>query len=64
MPVHFIVIAAVLFAIGSAGAIIRRNALVLLMSIELMLNASNLVFVAYAEQFRESLRRLRFQDRR
>jgi NADH-quinone oxidoreductase subunit K len=50
-PTHFIWVAAVLFGIGAAGAIARRNALMLLMSIELMLNAANLVFVAYAKQF-------------
>ncbi len=50
-PSHFIGLAAAIFAIGAAGAIMRRNAIVLLMSIELMLNAANLVFVAYAKQF-------------
>ena len=50
-PAHYIVVAALLFALGAVGAIVRRNALVLLMSIELMLNAANLVFVAYARQY-------------
>lgn len=50
-PMHYIALAAVIFAIGAAGAISRRNAIVLLMSIELMLNAANLVFVAYARQY-------------
>ena len=50
-PEHYIVIAAIVFAIGASGAIVRRNALILLMSIELMLNAANLVFVAYARQY-------------
>lgn len=50
-PAHYIIVAAALFAIGAAGAIVRRNALVLLMSIELMLNAANLVFIAYAKQY-------------
>ena len=50
-PLHFIWVAAALFGIGAAGAIVRRNALMLLMSIELMLNAANLVFVAYAKQY-------------
>lgn len=50
-PSHFIVLAAAIFAIGAAGAIVRRNAIVLLMSIELMLNAANLVFISYAKQF-------------
>jgi len=50
-PTHFIVLAGLLFSLGAIGAIVRRNALVLLMSIELMLNAANLVFVAYAKQY-------------
>ncbi|WP_438021237.1 NADH-quinone oxidoreductase subunit NuoK [Sorangium sp. So ce315] len=44
---YYLVVAAVLFAIGSVGFLIRRNLLVLLMSIELMLNAVNLTLVAY-----------------
>lgn len=50
-PTHFIVLASGLFAVGALGAILRRNALLVLMSIELMLNAANLVFVAYAKQY-------------
>jgi NADH-quinone oxidoreductase subunit K len=50
-PNDYVMVAAALFAIGAAGAIVRRNALVLLMSIELMLNAANLVFIAYARQY-------------
>jgi NADH-quinone oxidoreductase subunit K len=50
-PMHYIMVAAILFGLGAAGAIIRRNAITLLMSIELMLNAANLVFVAYARQY-------------
>ncbi len=53
-PMHFIMVAAVLFGIGASGAIVRRNAITLLMSIELMLNAANLVFVAYAKQYAHS----------
>jgi NADH-quinone oxidoreductase subunit K len=37
-----------IFSVGLLGVLLRRNALVMLMSIELMLNAANLVFVAYA----------------
>lgn len=51
LPAHFVMLGALLFGIGTAGAIVRRNALTLLMSIELMLNAANLVFVAYAKQY-------------
>lgn len=42
----YMVFAAVLFSMGAAGVLLRRNALVMFMSIELMLNAVNLTFVA------------------
>ena len=42
----YLILAAALFAIGVAGVLIRRNALVMFMSIELMLNSVNLTFVA------------------
>ena len=43
-------LSAVLFCIGVVGVLVRRNALVIFMSIEIMLNAANLVFVAFAHQ--------------
>ena len=43
-------LSAIIFAIGVAGVIIRRNVIVIFMSIELMLNAVNLVFVALSRQ--------------
>lgn len=45
---HFLVLAAILFGIGTIGVLTRRNALVILMSIELMLNAANLTFLSFA----------------
>lgn len=45
---HVIALSALLFAIGVAGALARRNLIVILMSIELMLNAANLAFVGFA----------------
>ncbi len=45
---HVIGLSAILFAIGTVGALSRRNLVVILMSIELMLNASNLAFVGFA----------------
>jgi len=45
---HFLVLAALLFGLGAVGVLIRRNALVVFMSIELMLNAVNLTIVAFA----------------
>lgn len=50
-PMHFVILGAMVFGIGAIGTLIRKNALVLLMSIELMLNAANLVFVAYAKRY-------------
>ena len=45
---HFLILAAVLFAIGTFGVLMRRNALIVMMSIELMLNAANLTVLAFA----------------
>lgn len=45
---HYLVVSAILFVTGAIGVLIRRNALIMLMSLELMLNAVNLTFVAYA----------------
>jgi NADH-quinone oxidoreductase subunit K len=47
----YLVLAAILFSIGSAGVLLRRNAIVAFMSVELMLNASNLVFITAAHQW-------------
>lgn len=44
-PYHYLGLAGILFAIGLAGVLIRKNVLLILLSIELMLNAANLVFV-------------------
>ena len=44
---YFLIVAAALFLVGSVGFLLRRNLLVLLMSIELMLNSVNLTLVAY-----------------
>jgi NADH-quinone oxidoreductase subunit K len=46
----YLVLGAVLFCIGVLGVLVRRNIIVIFMSIELMLNAVNLVFVAWARQ--------------
>ena len=45
---HYLILSAVLFSIGVAGVLTRRNAIVIFMCIELMLNAVNLAFVAFA----------------
>jgi len=47
-PADYVALAVILFVIGAVGVLIRRNALVIFMCIELMLNAVNLAFVAFA----------------
>jgi len=51
---YYLLLSAVLFSIGVIGVLIRRNVLIIFMSIELMLNAVNLSFVAFS-RFLESL---------
>ncbi|MDO9130429.1 MAG: NADH-quinone oxidoreductase subunit NuoK [Anaerolineales bacterium] len=48
---YYLAISAILFTMGALGVLIRRNALIIFMSVELMLNAANLAFVAFARQF-------------
>lgn len=45
---HYLILSAILFSMGVLGVLIRRNIIVLLMSIELMLNAVNITFVAFS----------------
>ncbi len=45
---HYIVLSALLFTIGATGVLVRRNSLILLMSVELMLNAANLALIAFS----------------
>jgi NADH-quinone oxidoreductase subunit K len=49
--VYYVMLSAVLFSIGVVGVVIRRNPLVMFMSIELMLNAANLAFVAFGHRW-------------
>lgn len=52
MPVtYYIALSAILFTLGAVGVLIRRNAIVIFMSVELMLNAANLAFVAFAKSY-------------
>lgn len=48
---YYIALSAVLFTLGALGVLIRRNAIIVFMSVELMLNAANLLFVAFARNF-------------
>ncbi len=45
---HYLILSAVLFIIGIIGVVVKRNAIVIFMSIELMLNSVNIVFVAFS----------------
>jgi len=47
---HYLALGAVLFTIGLGGVLVKRNAIIVFMSIELMLNAANLTFLAFARQ--------------
>jgi NADH-quinone oxidoreductase subunit K len=47
-PVNYLHLSALLFTVGAVGVLLRRNALVMFMCIELMLNAANLAFVAFS----------------
>jgi NADH-quinone oxidoreductase subunit K len=51
---YFVLLSAVLFTIGVLGVLVRRNALVVFMSIELMLNAANLALVAFAQRWQSA----------
>ncbi|GEE02305.1 NADH-quinone oxidoreductase subunit K [Gordonia spumicola] len=47
-PANYLYLSAILFAIGASGVLLRRNAIVVFMCVELMLNAANLAFVTFA----------------
>lgn len=52
LPVtYYLGLSAILFTLGALGVLIKRNAIVIFMSIELMLNAANLAFVAFARAY-------------
>lgn len=48
---YYLALSAILFTLGALGVLVRRNALVIFMSVELMLNAANLAFVAFARHY-------------
>jgi len=47
-PGNFVALAVILFVIGAVGVLVRRNALVIFMCVELMLNAANLAFIGFS----------------
>lgn len=51
MLTYYLILSALLFTIGVTGVLVRRNAIIIFMCIELMLNAANLAFVAIAREF-------------
>ncbi len=48
---YYLILSAILFTLGVTGVMVRRNVLIIFMSVEMMLNAVNLTFVALARQF-------------
>ena len=51
---YYIILSAILFTIGTLGVLVRRNALIIFMSIELMLNAANLAMVAFGSILKDA----------
>ncbi|TLN14910.1 NADH-quinone oxidoreductase subunit NuoK [bacterium] len=49
--VYYLGLAVILFSLGAAGVLIRKNALVVFMSLELMFNAANLLFITFANSY-------------
>ena len=47
-PSAYVILSGILFSIGALGVLLRRNAIVVFMSVEMMLNSANLAFVAFA----------------
>ena len=50
---YYVALSAILFTLGVVGVLTRRNAIIIFMSIELMLNSANLLFVAFAREFQQ-----------
>ena len=54
-PTHYMMLSAALFIIGVIGVLVRRNLIVIFMSIELILNAVNINLVAYSQQLQNAI---------
>ena len=50
-PANYLFLSALLFTIGAAGVLLRRNAIIMFMCVELMLNAANLAFVTFSRMY-------------
>ena len=48
---YYLALSAILFIMGALGVLIRRNAIIIFMSVELMLNSANLLFIAFARYY-------------
>ena len=51
---YFLIVSGILFGLGALGVLIRRNPLIMFMSVEMMLNAANLAFIAFARQHQQA----------
>ena len=54
-PTHYALLSAVLFSLGLIGVLVRRNIIIILMSIELMLNAANINLIAFSAQWQNTV---------
>ncbi len=54
-PTHYVLLSAALFSIGLIGVLVRRNIIIILMAIELMLNAVNINLVAFSAQWQNTV---------
>ena len=54
-PYHYLVLSAALFAVGMLGVMLRRNVIIIFMSIELMLNAVNINLAAFSQQWQNAI---------
>ena len=54
-PTHYVLLSAVLFSIGFIGVMVRRNIIIILMSIELMLNSVNINLIAFSAQWQNTV---------
>jgi NADH-quinone oxidoreductase subunit K len=54
-PTHYVLLSAVLFSIGLVGVLVRRNIIIILMSIELMLNSVNINLLAFSVQWQNTV---------
>jgi NADH-quinone oxidoreductase subunit K len=54
-PTHYVLLSAVLFSLGVIGVLVRRNIIIVLMSIELMLNSVNINLIAFSAQWQNTV---------